>query len=69
MEENHIKLDVFISYSTKDKAIAKELENNKRLFIHHDIRPFDILDSDIKNFDFEFAKYIPWILEMSNSHH
>lgn len=38
--------------------------NKKKLFIHHDIRPFDDLD-DIKQMDFEIAKYIPWILKMT----
>ncbi len=38
--------------------------NKKKLFIHHDIRPFDDLD-DIKQMDFEIVKYIPWILKMT----
>lgn len=38
--------------------------NKKKLFIHHDIRPFADLD-DIKQTDREIVKYIPWILKMS----
>lgn len=38
--------------------------NKKKLFIHHDIRPFDELD-DVKQMDFEIVKYIPWILKMT----
>lgn len=46
------------------KAFAKELKKNKGLFIHHDIRPFDQLDI-IKELDFEFSRYIPWIMRMT----
>ena len=38
--------------------------NKKKLFIHHDIRPFDDLD-DIRQMDFGIVKYIPWILKMT----
>ena len=40
--------------------------NKKKLYIHHDIRPFKDLD-EIKQMDFEIVKYIPWILEMTES--
>ncbi len=43
---------------------ASELNNNKKLFIHHDIRPFDQLNI-IKELDKEFARYIPWIMKMT----
>lgn len=43
---------------------AKKIKGNKKLFIHHDIRPFDELD-DIREMDFQIAKYIPWILRMT----
>jgi len=46
------------------KQFAKELGNNKKLFIHHDIRPYDQLDV-IKELDREFSRYIPWIMEMT----
>ena len=40
------------------------LKNNKKLFIHHDIRPFCDLDN-VKLLDSEIVKYIPWILKMT----
>jgi len=43
---------------------ASELANNKKLFIHHDIRPYDKLGS-IKELDKEFSRYIPWIMRMT----
>ena len=49
----------------KDEETAKALENNKSLFIHHDIRPFEEIKRETQKLDFEFAKYIPWILSMS----
>ena len=43
------------------------LAKNKRLFIHHDIRPYDDLTEKTKQFDREFSKYIPWILKMTEN--
>ena len=43
---------------------ASDLKKNKERFIHHDIRPFNELGS-IKELDFEFSRYIPWILRMT----
>ena len=43
---------------------AKYLKRNKLNFIHHDIRPFEDLDK-IRLLDYEIAKYIPWILKMT----
>jgi hypothetical protein len=40
------------------------LKNNKKLFIHHDIRPFNDLDN-VKLLDREIVKYTPWILKMT----
>lgn len=45
-------------------ADAKSLSRNKKVFIHHDIRPFKDLDN-VKELDFEFTRYIPWIMEMT----
>jgi len=42
----------------------KQLASNKKLFIHHDIRPYDDLD-EVRKYDEEFARYIPWIMKMS----
>lgn len=43
---------------------AKALAKNKKLFIHHDIRPYSDLDI-VKQYDIEISKYIPWILKMT----
>ena len=43
---------------------AGKLKKNKDLFVHHDIRPFDQLNT-IKELDYEFARYIPWIMKMT----
>ena len=45
-------------------ADAKSLSRNKKVFIHHDIRPFEDLDN-VKELDYEFTRYIPWIMEMT----
>lgn len=47
-------------------GIAEKLKNNKKLFIHHDIRPYDQLDI-IAELDKEFSRYIPWIMKMTES--
>lgn len=53
-------------YNAKNRSIkdASELKKNKKLFIHHDIRPFDDLDV-VAEMDREFARYMPWIIEMT----
>ena len=43
---------------------ANNLKWNKILFIHHDIRPFEKLNS-IKELDYEFSRYLPWIMKMT----
>ena len=43
----------------------KKLEDNKKLFIHHFIRPFDALDDDVKKLDYEITRYMPWIIRMT----
>lgn len=40
--------------------------NKKYHYIHSDIRPFGDLD-DIKQYDYDIVKYIPWILKMAES--
>lgn len=57
----HKDEDLYEATDHKTKSMLKE---NKKLFIHHDIRPFEDLDSII-NIDREFSKYIPWINKMS----
>ena len=42
----------------------KQLQGNKKLFIHHDLRPFRDLD-DVWKLDYEIVKHIPWILKMT----
>ncbi len=51
-------------YRVEDESDKKKLERNKKRFIHHDIRPFDELD-EIKEVDKEFARYIPWIMKIT----
>ncbi len=47
-----------------DTIHTEGLIQNKKLFIHHDIRPFEELD-DVNKLDKEFSKYIPWIVKMT----
>lgn len=56
-QENEDKYKV----SKDDKGT---FEKNKKLFIHHDIRPFDELDK-IEKLDREFSRTIPWIMKMT----
>ena len=51
-------------YEEVNKEFAGKLKRNKERFIHHDIRPFDELDS-IQKLDYELSKYIPWIIKMT----
>lgn len=53
-------------YEVSNKEEAKKLKNNKNLFIHSQIRPFEELSDDMQQLDKEFAAYIPWIVEMAN---
>lgn len=53
-------------YGEDDDDTKSKLAQNKRRFIHHDIRPFDDLKDGIDNLDKEFSKYIPWIIKMTN---
>lgn len=46
---------------------AKDLKKNKKLFIHHDIRPFSELPEPTQQLDYEIAKYIPWLLKTGNT--
>lgn len=52
-------------YANEDK-FADDLAKNRKLFIHHDIRPFDKL-SNIRKLDEEFSRYIPWIMKMTEN--
>ena len=45
-------------------GFKNNLSKNKKLFIHHDIRPYEQLDI-IKELDREFSRYIPWIMKMT----
>lgn len=51
-------------YKAQDKKMADMLAKNKKLFIHHCIRPFEQLD-EVQELDREFARYLPWIIEMT----
>lgn len=48
------------------RAYSSSLEKNKKVFIHHDIRPFGVLD-EVRKLDFEFSRSIPWIIKMTES--
>lgn len=48
----------------ENPEFASKLKKNKDLFIHHDIRPFEKLNS-IKELDYEFSRYTPWIMKMT----
>lgn len=43
---------------------SSKLGENKNLFIHHDIRPYNDLNI-IKKLDIELSRYIPWIIKMT----
>ena len=43
---------------------ADQLSENKNLFIHHDIRPYDELDG-VRKLDIELTRCIPWLLTMT----
>lgn len=45
---------------------ASDLTKNKKLFIHHNIRPYNQLDI-IKEHDREISRYIPWIMKMTEN--
>ena len=51
-------------YLIENRPYQNDLKKNKERFIHHDIRPFDDLES-IKELDREFSRYIPWIMKMT----
>ena len=51
-------------YAVEDKDIKSALKMNKNRFIHHDIRPYDQLDT-VKELDKEFSRYIPWIMKIT----
>ena len=53
-------------YSVTSDEEMKKLARNKKIYIHHDIRPFDQL-GDIAELDMEFSRYIPWIIEMTEN--
>jgi len=42
-----------------------ELKENKKLYIHHDIKPFEKLPASTQQLDYEIVKYIPWLLRMA----
>lgn len=42
------------------------LSLNKKLYIHHDIRPYEDL-GNIQRLDREFSRYIPWIIKMTET--
>ena len=51
-------------YAPEDADAKALLKKNKDHGAHHDIRPFEKLD-DVVKLDYEFSRYIPWILKMT----
>ena len=51
----------------KPDEVESKLKNNKNIFIHAQIRPFEQISEDMQNVDKEFAKYIPWIYNFNNN--
>ena len=49
------------------EEIAQRLKNNKHLFIHAQIRPYDELTEPMKQLDIEFIQYILWIISLHKS--
>lgn len=60
----HDEEDAYIAHYDDDKSVLKQ---NKKLFIHHDIRPYDTLDH-ISELDKEFSRSIPWIMKMTEQY-
>lgn len=50
-----------------DKDAASQLKSNRKIYIHHDIRPYDELEDNTKQLDIEIVKYIPWILKTTEA--
>ncbi len=44
---------------------GQELQHDKNLYIHADIRPFDTLTPNAQQLDREISQYIPWLLRMT----
>ncbi|MBR4135825.1 MAG: hypothetical protein IKU03_05405 [Bacteroidales bacterium] len=51
----------------ENPSYDRELQNNKELFVHYDIRPFEQLPSDVRQLDYEISQYIPWLLRMTTN--
>ena len=45
---------------------ADKLAANKKVYIHHDIRPYKKLGS-VRKYDIGITANIPWLLEMTDS--
>ena len=49
----------------ENPSYDRELQNNKELYVHYDIRPFEQLPPDVQQLDYEISQYIPWLLRMT----
>ncbi len=74
MEHNRWNVEkLLMGFGKPDKSEDKyehpefkdKLKENRRVYIHHDIRPYDKLD-DVKEYDLQIAEHIPWLLEMTD---
>ena len=64
-EDSYVYRKTFKNNPGYDDNNAKLLEKNKKIYIHQDIRPYADLDPDTRRWDIEIARYIPWILTMT----
>ena len=65
VEDSYAYRKAYETISDFKDADAKNLEKNKKIYIHHDIRPYDDLTKPTQQWDIEIVKYIPWILKMA----
>lgn len=53
--------------SDYDEKSASTLEKNKKIYVHQDIRPYEDLVDETRQWDIEIVKYIPWMLKMTEA--
>ena len=46
----------------ENPSYDRKLQNNKELYVHYDIRPFEQLPPDVQQLGYEISQYIPWLL-------
>ena len=63
-KEDHYKYEQLDNH----QEIREKLSKNKKLFIHHDIRPYDELN-EVKELEHLICNFIPWIIEKTEPNH